>query len=71
MDDSKNNNYLNYENKKEICKLIKPIPLDLFQLVCRDIDTNEALNKHFKFKVTIILGMFLLFTILLFPCSEV
>ena len=61
MDNSKNNNDLNYDNKKEICKLIKPIPLDLFQLVCRDINTNEPLNKHFKFKVTIILCMFLLF----------
>ena len=61
MEDSKNNNDLNYDSKKEICKLIKPIPLDLFQLICRDVDTNEALNKNFRFKVIIILCMFLLF----------
>ena len=62
MEDS--NNDLNYDNKKEICKLIKRIPLDLFQIVCRDIDINEPLNKDFKFKITLIICMFLLFTTL-------
>lgn len=61
MEHSNNNNDLNYDNKKETCKLIKPIPLELFQLVCRDTDITEPINKNFKFKAFIIICMLLLF----------
>ena len=63
MEHSLNNN-LNYDIKKETCKLIKPIPLELFQLICRDTDTTDPININFKFKAGIVMCMLLLFIIL-------